>query len=293
MKVKFLILGVIISMSLNLFGQDTLSKWKRSLQTGININQASFSDNWKGGGTSSLALGGLCNAKANYTNGKKMNWDNDLQLSYGFVQNKGENAKKTVDRIFFDSKLGYVIGKKWNLFASMNFTSQFDAGFSYARDAAGIEHGTLISKFMAPAYLTSSLGMEYKPVDYFWTRFGLGTMRQTFVLDTSLYQNEPKNYGVDVGKKLKTEAVFQLISNFDKDIMKNTNLKVRLMALSPYDKMTSIVSRLDVSLTAKVNKYISTNIAISVINDTNQDADVQFSQVFGLGLMYNFSEFKQ
>ena len=291
-KICFLILALLLA-GITVSAQDSITYWKKSLQTGLNINQAAFSDNWKGGGTSSLALGGLCNAKAVYNNGKKIDWDNDLQLAYGFVQNKGENVKKTVDRIFFDSKLGYKVAPKWFLFGSMNFTTQFDAGFNYAKDAQGVEHGTLISKFMSPGYLTSSLGIEYKPVDYFWTRFGLGTLRQTFVVDTALYRNEPKNYGVEVGKKMKNEAVFQLTSNFDRDIMKNTNLKVRLMALSPYEAMSAIVSRLDVLLSAKVNKYISVSVALSAINDTNQDSDVQFSQIFGLGIMYNVSTFKK
>jgi hypothetical protein len=290
-KFCFLIPALLLA-GITVSAQDSITYWKKSLQTGLNINQAAFSDNWKGGGTSSLALGALCNAKANYNSGNKLDWDNDLQLSYGFVQNKGENVKKTVDRIYLDSKLGYKIANKWNLFGSMNFTSQFDAGFSYAKDPQGVEQSTLISKFMAPGYLTSSLGIEYKPVDYFWTRFGLGTLRQTFVLDTTLYQTEPKNYGVEVGKKMKSEAVFQLTSNFDRDIMKNTNLKVRMMALAPYESLTTIVSRMDVLLSAKVNKFISVSVALSAINDMNQDAEVQFSQIFGLGIMYNFSEFK-
>jgi len=41
--------------------------WKTRTSVGININQSSFSDNWKGGGVNSLAIGGLVNYKAEYS----------------------------------------------------------------------------------------------------------------------------------------------------------------------------------------------------------------------------------
>ncbi|MEN9961076.1 MAG: hypothetical protein RL045_1329, partial [Bacteroidota bacterium] len=35
----------------------TANKWKQVMTSGINLNQSSFSDNWKGGGTNTLAIG--------------------------------------------------------------------------------------------------------------------------------------------------------------------------------------------------------------------------------------------
>ncbi|MCX6271163.1 MAG: DUF3078 domain-containing protein [Bacteroidetes bacterium] len=268
-------------------------RWKKALQTGININQASFSDNWKGGGVNSIALGTFFNAKAAYSDNNKISWDNDLQLAYGFIENKGQSSRKSTDRIFFDSKLGYKIAAKWNLFASMNFASQFDAGFEYKNDSVGIDHETLISKFMAPGYLTSSLGLEYKPVEYFWTRFGVGTLRQTFVIDTTLYRTVPKNYGIKIGKTLRNEIAFQFIASFDRDIAKNLNFKTRFSALSAYENLGAIVSRLDANLTAKVNKFINVNLALVVLNDLDMDSKVQYSQFFSLGILYSFSQFKE
>ncbi len=265
---------------------DTLH-WKKTMQTGLNLNQASFSDNWKGGGVNSIALGTFLNATASFSDKKKITFDNDLQLAYGFVQNKGQTARKSQDKIFFDSKLGYKIAAKWNLFASVNFTSQFDAGFEYKKDAQGMEYSLLLSKFMAPAYLTSSIGLEYKPVDYFWARFGTGTLRQTFVLDTSLYLTNPKNFGVEIGKKIRNEVAFQFIANFDKDIATNLNLKTRFAALAPYENIGRIVSRLDATLTAKVNKFINVNLTGTVLNDPDMDDKVQYSQGFALGILFN------
>ncbi|MHC1705981.1 MAG: DUF3078 domain-containing protein [Bacteroidales bacterium] len=292
MKKTITAMALLMLISGALSSQDDTLKWKKAVQTGINVNQASFSDNWKGGGVNSLALGAFFNGKLSYTDKKKLTFDNDLQLAYGFLQNKGQSTRKSTDRIFFDSKLGYKIASKWDLFVSVNFLSQFDAGFEYKKDDVGIEHETIISKFMAPAYLTSSIGLEYKPVSYFWCRFGTGTLRQTFVTDTTLYRTVPKNYGVDIGKKLRNEVAFQFVASFDKDIAKNLNLKTRVSALAPYEDLGKIVSRLDATLSARINKFMNVTLSTAVINDIDMDPDVQYSQSFALGILYNFNQFK-
>ncbi len=147
---------------------------------------------------------------------------------------------------------------------------------------------------MAPGYLTQSIGLEYKPVDYFWIRFGAGTIRQTFILDREQYKKDDspdaiKNYGVSIGKKVRNEVAFQFISNFDKDIMTNINLKVRYMMFANYELLNSfnnIDQRVDLVLTAKVNKYISTSLTGLLIYDRNQDKDAQISQVLAIGIVY-------
>jgi hypothetical protein len=141
------------------------SSWRKALQTGLNVNQASFSDNWKGGGTNSIALGSFLNAKANYQT-RKITFENDLQTQYGLVKNKDQEFRKNIDRIFFDSKVGYnlTMDGKWSVFVSLNFVSQFGNGFNYRKDSLDRERAYLISNFLSPGYLTSSFGLEYKPL---------------------------------------------------------------------------------------------------------------------------------
>ena len=40
--------------------------WNSELSIGFNLNQASFSGNWKAGGVNSFALGSIFSGKANY-----------------------------------------------------------------------------------------------------------------------------------------------------------------------------------------------------------------------------------
>jgi hypothetical protein len=271
--------------------------WKNELQTGINFNQSSFSSNWKAGGVNALAISGFINGKAELKQ-ETYSFTNDLQLLYGNVQNETQGLRKTADRIFFDSRYGYNLSKHWSVFASVNFQTQFDAGYEYIKekDAAGNETGveiaTRISGFMSPGYLTQALGMEYKPVDYFSAQFGVGALRQSFVLDQTLYDVKQKDelYGVKKGDKIRNQTVFQFVANFDKEIMKNLVLKARYMGIADYEKLNGqgIVHRLDANITAKVNKYINVNLAGVLLYDADQDADVQYSQVMALGILYTF-----
>lgn len=263
--------------------------WKTMTSVGINVNQASFTDNWKGGGTNSLAVGGLVNYKAEY-NKDSYNYTSEVLLQYGKIKNKAQLQKKTNDRIFWDNKASFQLSKSWFFFGSLSFESQFDNGFSYGRDADGNETATLISRFMGPGYITESVGFEYKPVKYFSTRIGTGTARQTIVLDTNLYKTNPQNFGVTPGKRVRNELAFQILSNFDKDIFQNVNLKVRYNMFIPYKNvaLVNIDHRVDLTLTAKVNRFMNTSITGVLLYDRDTDPRVQASQALALGLTFVF-----
>src|SRR5688572_29229056 len=160
---------IIPSVEAQIVKPDTLSNWKKKFVFNLNVNQAAFSSNWKGGGVNSLGLNGLINYKANYSKNRD-SWDNEISLLYGFVNNEGQGFRKTLDRIFLDTKYGYKLNDNWGLYTSLNFLSQFAKGFKYEKDASGVEQEILISDFLAPGYVTSSWGVEYKPVDYFFIR---------------------------------------------------------------------------------------------------------------------------
>jgi len=282
----------------NLLGQnDTLqppSKWKTKLQTGLNINQASFSDNWKGGGVNSVSWNALLNANADYASGK-YEWTNDLEMVYGNVKNKDQGVRKNADRIFFESKLSYNLRKPWRLFFSTTFMSQFDVGYDYKKDINGADSILRISSFMSPGYLTEALGFEYKPVEWFSAQFGVGALRQTFVTDQSLYDTSgnQKLYGVNKGQVMRNQIVFQFVMEMNKEIMKNVTLKARYLGIADYQKLNGqgFVHRLDVNIIARVNKYINTSIGTVVLYDFDQDKDVQFSQLLNIGILYNLQNY--
>lgn len=262
--------------------------WTKSFALGINFNQAAFSDNWKGGGVSSVALGTLLNFRAGYLKGK-ISWDTELDLQYGILKNAGQNLRKNADRILMDTKVGYRISSKWNMYFSGNYLSQFAPGYRYAKDAAGLEQELIISRFMSPAFITGSLGFEYKPADYFWLRLSPTTSRITIVNDTTIYRNVPENYGVPIGQTTRYEwMAFQVMADLNKNLAENINLKLRYLAFGNYETLAfkTIDHRVETIITAKVSRYINTNLTAILLYDSDQDKGVQLSQVLALGFLF-------
>lgn len=269
---------------------DSTSNWKRKLNFAVNLNQASFSSNWKAGGVNSFGVSSLFNYKFNYKKDRN-SWDNDIDLLYGFVNNKGQGFRKTTDRIFLDTKYGYALDAKWDLYSSLNFTSQFSKGYQYVGDSA-----SLISDFLAPAFITSSWGIEYHPVDYFKVRISPFSPRLTIVQNPRRFTKTvgPKPYGVDSTKTTRVEwLAFQLMAEFNKDIATNINLKWRYVMYANYETLASktIDHRLDLNLSGKVNKYINVSIGGILLYDYDQDSGVQLSQAFTFGFNYAFQNY--
>ena len=268
--------------------------WKSKTEFGANFNQGSFNTAWTGGGVNSIALGVFFNALRELKKGKHT-WRNDLQSQYGILKNQDQSARKSFDRLFFDSKYGYELSKNWSLVGNVNFQTQFAPGYSFETDQDGKEIRKKISSFMAPGYLTEAIGLQYNPAPYFYVTFSPGALRQTFVVDTTLYVNTPgeSNYGVTIGKRLRNEvALAQLIANFDKDIAKDLNLKWRYQMFASTDKNRNSSfhtdHRLDANITAKIHKYFNVNLGVIMLYDDDQVAKIQWAQALSVGFLYSF-----
>lgn len=257
--------------------------WISDFSAGLNFNQAGFSDNWKAGGINSVAFGSIVAGKAFYRKGK-LTWDNEMELLYGIVKNEGQGTRKSNDRIFLDTKLGYRLSDKWATFFSVNFLSQFTDGFEYEADGSQ----RLISGFMSPGFLTSSLGFEYKPNDEFNLRIGPFSPRFTFVNDPDISLAVPSNYGVPIGETTRVEwLALQLFANYDKNINEKFNIRSRYMLFANYETLAwkTIDHRLDITLTAKITDFINVTMTSISLYDVDQDPGIQLSQGLALGIL--------
>ncbi len=294
-RISLFFLGILLSGQIiaqdaqNLITQDT-SYWLKEIGGGLNLNQASFSGNWQGGGVNSVALGFYLNGRANYAR-DKWTWDNTMDFIYGIVKNEGEDGRKSNDRIFLDSKVGYKISDSWNYFFSVNFLSQFAPGYVF-----GDTERTLISKFANPAYLTTALGVEYKPNSEFSLRMAPFSPRWTFVTDTDLYLDVPDNYGVPIGERVRTEwLAFSLMADWNKKLAENLTLLVRYQMYANYETLAfeTIDHRLDVALTAKISNLVNVSLTSLSLYDIDQDSKIQFSQGLALGIAFKRGNFPQ
>ena len=276
---------------------DSTGNWRKSFKAGLNINQAAFSGNWKGGGVNSFGFNTLLNYKANYKK-DKISWDNEIDLLYGMINNEGQGVRKTMDRIYLDTKYGRSFSEHWDAFIAANALSQFAKGYKYVKDANGVEQGQLTSDSFSPMFITMTLGAEWKPVSYFKMRFSPIAPRVTLLSNNDGRYDavDPvAPYGVLLGESSRFEwYAFQMIADLDKDIAKNVNLKVRYLMFANYKTLEAnkVDHRVDLSLTAKVGRFFNVNLGGIFIYDYDQDISPQYSQAISLGVLYTFQNFK-
>lgn len=270
---------------------DTVKHWKAGGNTAFNFSQVSLT-NWSAGGKNSVSGTFLFNAFLNYTKGKSA-WENTLDAGYGLTKQGSENAVKTEDRIQVVSKYGYQASKRWYYTALADFKTQMDLGY---KDPP--ENTIMTSKFMSPAYLLLSLGMDYKPNDNFSMYMSPLTAKMTFVHDEELSQQGA--FGIEPGKNIRSEFGASVKSIYKKEnILENVDFKTRLDLFS---NLTDHPERIDVEWETKfdfkVNSFLSANLGTTLLYDhdiTYVDNDgvehgprIQFKQLFGFGINFKF-----
>ncbi|MBS1537493.1 MAG: DUF3078 domain-containing protein [Bacteroidetes bacterium] len=250
------------------------TSWKLGGFVSVNVNQVSL-NNWAAGGESSFSLTGLFNFFANYRF-ENASWDNSLDLGYGVIKSDGNPMRKNEDKIELNSKYGQLAEGNFFYSALMNFRTQFANGYNYPNDS--IE----ISSFVAPAYITAALGLDFRPKPYFSIFLSPATGRITIVTNQVLADSGA--FGVDKavfdasgkkvsdGKNTRIEFGALLSAKFQNDIMDNVNLLSKITLFDNYtdknvDNRTNIDVNWDVLVSMKVNKYISANIFANVIYD--------------------------
>jgi len=261
-----------------------LSYWATSMKAGLNVNESLLSSNWKGGGASTVGLSALFNGKANYHRDRHT-WSNQADFLFAFQYAKNQGYRKTLDRLWVDTNYGYDLTKSWGLFTSLNLLTQFAPGYQYDDGPA-----RLVSGLFAPAYVTSSYGIEFHPSTRFKLRLSPFSPRLTVVRDIARFQGSPTDiiYGVNPGHSTRWEVLAaQALAELDQPLGPNANLKARYVLFGNYETFTpqKIDHRLDLTLTAKVNKYINVSLSGIVIYDYDQDATVQYSQSLALGIL--------
>lgn len=286
----------VMACSTSAFSQEPATQpdtliWKKKLNFSVNLNQASFSSNWKAGGINAFGFNSLFTYQADYKEGRNT-WDNDIDLAFGFVNNSGQGYRKTIDRIYLDTKYGYDLGGDWSLFTSLNFLSQFSNGYNYTDD--DVEQ--LISGVFAPAFVTGAVGFEYHPVEHFKLRLAPLAPRLTIVHNPERFINTvgPEPYGVKPPNSTRLEWLgFQLLAEYNKQIYQNINLKWRYVMFANYETLEpkKLDHRFDLDFVAKLGKYVNVGLGGILLYDYDQDSSAQLSQVFSIGFLYTFQNY--
>lgn len=299
---RTLLLLSLLTASITVFAQtapatkDTTKKdsiWKIHGQNTVLINQSSFK-NWAAGGVNSVAVNALFDYDFNYKK-DKWNWDNKAIAGYGISKQDGIGWRKTDDRIILNSLLGYQAAQYWLYTFYMNFQTQFTNGYAYDDN----NNRTLISSAFAPAYLTFGPGFAYKKSDNFRINFSPFAARFTFVGNDSL--SNVGSFGVTPGHKTLFEFGSSLDAYYKANIATNISMENILKLYENYlEKPGNVYVDYALNLFMKVNKTVTVNAGVELINDpnalipetvngvTSSHSLFQVKEIVGAGFTYKF-----
>jgi hypothetical protein len=254
------------------------TSWKHTMIISANITQISFTD-WSQGGENALAYALFLEGKSAYTK-DVIEWVNEYKFGYGQAQLGSQSIRKTDDKIDLESVLTYKVGTYINPFASASLNTQFAEGVMY--DATG--HATPVSNFFDPAYLMQTVGVGYQPGPEVKTRLGAG-LRETIAKTFASKYSDDLTTTSEV-EKLRIEIGVESVTEVGWTVMENVVLNAKLEIFAPVKHFDRMSVRSDNTLSAKVNKFLSMNLNVCLLNDPQVQARTQIKQTLALGFSY-------
>jgi len=312
MKPLFLILCCGLTLMLNA-QTDSLSvtnPWTLKSIFGVNGTQTSFV-NWAAGGRNNVSVLGFIDATASYKK-NALKWQNDFKFALGGLKyidstGKKDGLQKTDDRIDLASTFGYEFKKKWFYTITGGFKTQSLNGFSFPNDSV------IISTWMAPAYVSLSIGIEYAPVEYF-NMYISPLAGKTTIVNNRVLANEgafgvtkavvdANGFILTEGKRVRHEFGAYFRIKFQKEIMKNIEMKTRVELFSNYlNNPQNIDVNAESIFAFKVNNWFSASLQWNLQYDDdinildrngNTGPRTQFKSVLGLGISYTLTNEKK
>ena len=285
---------------------DSANYWNWGGAGTINVGQVALT-NWAAGGQSSINVLGLASLFANYKRGTSA-WDNTLNINYGGNKTGKDKFRKNDDKLELNAKYGRHAFGKWYYAGQFNLKTQLTPTFYKDTDS-------VISDFLSPAFILTSVGLDYRPNEDFSLFISPATGKFTYVksqrlADAGAFGVEPGKLNKDgfripnTGERFREEIGAYLAIRLRRDVMENIKLQSRLELYSSYNNNPSNIdvnweNRLDM----KVNKFISVSLITELIYDDDIDVPldrdedgkpdgsgprVQFKETLGVGLSYKF-----
>ena len=193
-----------------------------------------YLNNWKAGGRSAFSFLTVLKGYANYSQDKKLKWENSAEFRNGWIRQGGDidQTQKNDDKLELISRLGINAFKKWYYSAEIDFKTQFFNGYNYPNDSIPI------SSYMSPATTFFKLGLDYKPNKNFSLFISPLTAKSVFVRDTALIDqtrfgisatsrnfwepglNTDIRYKIDINPQISFETKYKMFINYQQPLKK-------------------------------------------------------------------------
>ena len=268
--------------------------WTTEGNISLLFNQSAFNAEWTGGGTSNIAGNLLFDYNFNYLK-DDFTWDNKLLVDYGLTkQRSDEFARKTSDRLEFNSIAGKQLqDSNWYYSLFLNFRTQLTKGYKFGEDAeTGETTRTEYTNFLSPAYLQFGPGIMWKKSENLYVNLAPATGRMVFVdkdFTSAPGYVDGDYFGVDANKAMRFELGASLSGYAKFQIIENVSMENLLNLYSNYlEDPKNVDIDYTMNMKMKINDYLSTNLIFQAIYDDNAVKGFQIREVFGLGFNYGF-----
>ena len=291
---KFLLSAAALLACVSLWAEEPQaepSPWKMAGSAGITSSQMTLT-NWAAGGDPSVAADFQFNYSIDYQKDNSL-WQNRLELAYGLNRTESNGTRKTNDKIYFSSSYGQKVHDGLYVSALVKFNTQFANGFDYAvKNDNGSYKQT--SGFMAPAYFSGGLGVEWKPKGWLSVNASPATWKATLVNDEVLRPF----YGLEADQMMRHEFGGNVKIEVQGKIVGDLSGYTRLNLFSNFlDNPQNVDVDWTMRLDLKINKWLSANVNLHAIYDDDIKIPqpdgtlgrrLQLQEVAGLGLLVKF-----
>ncbi len=249
--------------------------WNHGVIAGLTLTQVSYTD-WATGGENSLAYNASIVGRS--INEQEMtNWSTNYKFSFGQANLASKGIRKTDDVIDIATILAYKLNTYVNPYIAGSFKTQFVDGFEYTDTSK-----TVISSFMDPAYAQEGIGIGFIPIPQLKTRIG-AALRETFTTKYSRWADDPKTPEIETSR---IEGGLEWITDGEFKIDDNVFFKTHLETFAGFKTFDKWVILFDNLLTAKVSKYISAQLGVTLKYDEFVVKRTQIKEGLALGISY-------
>ncbi len=264
---------------------DSAAAWMTEATGQLSFAQAGFRD-WQEGGVNTLALSSGINGKANRTS-NRWKQTHEMRLTFGFVKQDTLDFRKAEDLIQFLSALQYQgtgFFERFNPTFAASLRTQFAEGFNYDKDPLGLDRAlpAKVSAFFAPATLTQSVGLTYKPLEWLTQRVGVATKETVVTIERLRVL-----YGVDPEDAVRFEVGLESFTEVDKEVFENVLYKSKLSLFASFNQLKKPDALWENLITMKVNRWLNVSFEFVTLYDLDITSEVQLKEVLSVGVSFS------
>ena len=303
MKKLKLLLALLVASVATVFAQadeaGTPSKWKKGVDLSLQATQNYATPNWHNGGTNNLSVLGGLHGWFNYAGDNGLFWDNKVELKYGVTTTFTEDLAGrlfhlTDDKTYYETKLGYALGKGWNLAWTGDVNLTLFENYK-------IDTDELVSAIVSPVTFNTAIGFDYKYTNAN-KKLDLSVMIAPYAFKLIYVDDVRGDYAISKHVGIYDEALgitqlktYALGSSFKVNYRQEFNEHIALSSvLSFYTDYKGIEVDWEIVGDFKLYKWLTARVSLNPRYDSTVgdgwNEKIQFKEFVSLGLAYRFEK---